>query len=86
MNGEVTTKNACCDFRKFSATTRSSAVYFGEVDMLRIVDIEGGVTRCGYFFWFECNLTRVRCRSDRVKMVVGKAEEVVYSGHWFCHA
>lgn len=40
MNGDAKTKNVCCDFRKFSVTTRSSAVYFDEVDMLRMVEIE----------------------------------------------
>lgn len=84
MNGDVKTKNACCDFRKFSATTRSSAVYFDEVDMLRMVDIEGQVKSWCVYFLFECNVTRI-CRSDRVKSIIGRAE-VVNSGHWFCHA
>lgn len=70
----------------FLRLLEGSAVYFDEVDMLRMVDIEGQVKSWCVYFLFECNVTRI-CKSDRVKsiMVVGRAE-VVYSGHWFCHA
>lgn len=41
------TKNVCCDFRKFFL---KSVVYFDDIDMLRMVDIEEQVdSRCGYF-------------------------------------